>query len=263
MSLHILKIASFYLPAIFLSHAVSANTQNHIMGTWQVVEASINTESQRTLNYQYNDDRLVGREMTITPTSIAANFPGGIHCQVTEFNNESMTLDAWITKTEGTADSASAQSYHLKSPGNEEVTVFTTHCSTGNFSGGDTVGNALIALSQQRMRLNWSDGIILTLFPVKANTAVASFPCAKASSVTEKTICGDRELASYDVSVNRSFNFYRQHAAEVANNDLQQQITQGQKRWLLVRNSCGKDKTCLKATMQNRLETLAHSLDNQ
>lgn len=263
MSQHILKIASFYLPVIFLANTVFANTQNHIMGTWQVSEASINTESQRTLNYQYNDDRLVGREMTITPTSISANFPGGVHCQGAEFNNESMTLDAWLIKTEGTADSASAQSYRLKSPGNEEVTVFTTHCSTGNFSGGDTVGNALIALSQQTMRLNWSDGIILTLFPVKANTTEPSFPCAKASSVTEKTICGDRELASYDVSVNRSFSFYRQHAAGVENSDLQQQITQGQRRWLQVRNSCGKDKACLKDAMQNRLETLAHSMDNQ
>ncbi len=264
MHLSTLKNIGIFIPAIFLSTTVLANTQNEIFGAWQVTQASVNTESQRTLNYQYNDDRLVGREINIAPTLITANFPGGVHCQTPEFKNESMTLDAWITKTEGTADSASAKSYNLKAPGNEMVKVFATRCESGNFSGGDSASNALIALSQKKMRINWSDGVILTLIPVNTNSAaVPSFSCTQASNVTEKEICSDRELASYDVSVNRSFNFFRQQAVEVANKNLQKQIIQGQKSWIQERNTCGKDKTCLKKAMENRLETLAHIMDEQ
>ncbi|PWC10119.1 lysozyme inhibitor LprI family protein [Brenneria corticis] len=265
MALNKLKKSSIFFTAIFLSTTVFADEQNQLFGIWQVTEASINTESQRTLNYQYNDDRLVGREITIAPESISANFPGCVHCPLPDFKSEPMTLDTWVAKTEGDTDGANAKSYNLNSPGNEKVTVFTTRCAAGNFSsGGDASGNALLALSQHKIRLNWSDGIILTLQPVDAKTAPApSFDCAKASNETEKAICGDRELASYDVSVKRSFDFFRQQAGEVGNSGLQQQITQEQKSWLRERNVCGKDKACLKTAMQNRLEALAHIMDGQ
>ncbi|MEE3664818.1 hypothetical protein V2I52_23385 [Brenneria sp. g21c3] len=264
MALNRLKKSSIFFAAVFLSTTVFADAKNQLFGIWQVTEASINTESQRTLNYQYNDDRLVGREITISPKSISANFPGDVHCSSPVFKSEPMTLDTWVAKAEGDADGANAKSYNLNLSGNEKVTVFTTRCAAGNFSGGDAGGNALLALSQQKIRFNWSDGIILTLQPVDAKAAPApSFACAKASNKTEKAICGDRELASYDVSVKRSFDFFRQQAGEVGNSDLQQQITQEQKSWLQERNACGKDKVCLKTAMQNRLEALAHIMDGQ
>jgi len=244
------------------SVSVLADDQSDLMGKWQVIGASVNTESQRTLNYQYNDDRLVGRELTITSQSILSNLPGGSRCQSPSFKQQALTLDSWVIKAVGEADSASAKSYQLGVPGSESITAFSIDCQQGAFSGGDDGDNALIAFSAHKIRLNWSDGIILTLAPAEVNTSPQpSFSCAKASNETENAICSDGELAAYDVSVDRAYNFWRKQAGTVGNSLVQRRLIKTQKAWLHERNSCGEDKTCLKTQMQQRLESLAHVMD--
>jgi len=246
------------------SVSVLADDQSDLMGKWQVIGASVNTESQRTLNYQYNDDRLVGRELTITPQSIFSNLPGSSRCLSPAFKQQALTLDAWVSKAMGEADSVSAESYHLDAPGSESVTVFSINCQNGTFSGEGDADNVLIAFSADKIRLNWIDGTILTLIPADANTLPQpSFSCAKASNETENAICGDGELASYDVSVARAFNFWRKQAVAVGNSVVQHRILKTQRAWLHERNSCGEDKTCLRTQMQQRLESLAHAMDEQ
>ncbi|MFZ4835055.1 lysozyme inhibitor LprI family protein [Rouxiella sp. Mn2063] len=246
------------------SVSVLAEDQTDLMGKWQVVGASINTESQRTLNYQYNDDRLVGRELTITPQSILSNLPGSNHCQSPSFQQQELTLDSWVKKAVGEAESADAKSYNLGSPGNDSVTVFNINCQNGTFSGEGDADNVLIALSRHKIRLNWSDGTILILIPADTNTLPQpSFSCAKANNDTENAICNDAELAAYDVSVDRAFNFWRKQAVAAGNSVVQHRILKTQRAWLHERNSCGEDKTCLRTQMQQRLESLAHAMDEQ
>jgi len=246
------------------SVSVLADDQSDLMGKWQVIEASVNNESQRTLNYQYNDDRLVGRELTITPQSILSNLPGGSRCQSPSFKQQALTLDSWVRKTIGEAESASVKSYNLDSPASGNVTVFSVNCQRGSFSGEVEADNVLIAFSTHKIWLNWSDGTILTLAPAEANTLPQpSFSCAKASNETENAICSDGELAAYDVSVDRAYNFWRKQAGTVGNSLIQHRLIKTQKAWLHERNSCGEDKTCLKTQMQRRLESLAHVMDEQ
>ncbi|WP_337661636.1 hypothetical protein [Serratia marcescens] len=54
---------------------VNAPTSSTIDGLWQVTQVNIDNETTRTLNYQLNDPRLLGRVITISTKSIENNLP--------------------------------------------------------------------------------------------------------------------------------------------------------------------------------------------
>ncbi|WP_082022432.1 lysozyme inhibitor LprI family protein [Enterobacter sp. Bisph1] len=248
--------AAFMLPFF----AQASNTP--LQGEWQVEEAFVNTETERTLNYQFNDDRLVGRFLSITAQGISTTLPGGANCQSPTFKESSTTLDAWIAATQSIDEKGAAKAYDLGLEGNAKTQVETVTCATGHFANGSPGGNASLASINQRLLLNWTDGTVLQLKPVDKNSKPQpSFNCVKAASASEKAICGDRELASLDQSVARSYASMRTEAVTVGNKELEKKLQTQQKAWLTQRNSCNADVQCLKKSMNDRLETLAHSLD--
>ena len=91
---------------------------------------------------------------------------------------------------------------------------------------------------------------LLAVFAGSAHAA-ASFPCEKAASATEKTICADPELAQLDDYLARYYRGARE--AVPAATDC---LAADQRRWLTsVRNAC-KDGTCLKNAYLDRLAEL-------
>ena len=74
-----------------------------------------------------------------------------------------------------------------------------------------------------------------------------SFDCAKASTRSERAICGDARLARLDLDLSRAYA-----AAVAANPDIRDQ----QRRWLQVRDSCGQIVGCLASQMQRRIAEL-------
>ncbi len=61
MKTHKIVMLAAAISAATLLPSLARADNSLVNGEWQVKQAFINTESERTLNYQFNDDRLVGR----------------------------------------------------------------------------------------------------------------------------------------------------------------------------------------------------------
>ena len=248
--------------ALLFSASSLAQTVQSPVGSWQVTHVSINNQSQRTLEYQHDDDRLVGRFINVSPTAITADLPGGVNCSSPVFTQNNQTLDTWITQVFGEADDANAKNYRLGISGTEKATITAIQCKAGQITSGDSDRNVDIVFVGNKVLLNWTDGSLLTLKPIDQNTQpIASFNCDKAVTDTEKVICRNRSLASLDASVSRSYSGYRKEALRLNNRDLESKLVTQQKEWLKKRNVCVNDTDCLQKSMQERLESLSHSLD--
>ena len=83
-----------------------------------------------------------------------------------------------------------------------------------------------------------------------------SFNCDKATTVVEKLICADEDLAQLDVELNQ---VYREVLEQV---EEPQKLKEEQLQWLKSRNRC-EDRQCVQLQYVQRLDQLRRSLTNQ
>ena len=233
-----------------------------LQGDWQVANVFINTETERTLNYQYNDDRLVGRFMSVNTQEITTTLPGGAKCISPIIKENQLTLDKWVSNTQSLPETGGAKAYELGIAGKAKALFENINCAKGYFANGDPGGNASFVIVEEKLLLNWTDGTIVLLKPFNKNIKPqASFDCANAGSASEKAICANHELAALDISVARSYQYYQKEAVNLGKKEFKNQLKSQQKAWLSQRNSCHANTQCLKNSMNDRLEILAHTLD--
>ncbi len=237
---------------------VNASTSSTIDGLWQVTQVNIDNETTRTLNYQLNDPRLLGRVINISTKSIENNLPEKDVCTAPTLSIERSTLNQFIGKSMGGDKSISAKNYALKENGQAEVSLFKIACHSGSFGPSDNgVGSSFAALNPQKMLVNWYDGSLLQLERLpKAPKPAASFDCAKSKSIVEKTICSDFNLSAYDKSVSQAWLLAKKQATDAGDKKLAASLNSTQKSWLLQRDKCRDDKDCLADTMQKRIDEL-------
>ena len=101
---------------------------------------------------------------------------------------------------------------------------------------------SLFPIGKGTWALSLIDDFLLILKPVSGRVT-ASFNCAKATSQTERTICSDPVLAGWDRSVER--------ALIESSGDPEEQ-----RAWLVERDKCGADRSCLRNTMALRVTNL-------
>ena len=89
----------------------------------------------------------------------------------------------------------------------------------------------------------------LALFALESASA-ASFPCAKATTAVEKSICADRTVSELDEHLGRYYSAARAELGEA-----KACLAKDQKSWLQTRNAC-KDAKCLKRVYLARLAEL-------
>ena len=93
--------------------------------------------------------------------------------------------------------------------------------------------------------------LVLALFGGASMVEAASFPCEKARSRIEKTLCADPELSQLDNDLDRYYQ-----AARMDLRGSEECLKADQKHWLkAVRDVCA-DKACLKAAYLDRLSEL-------
>jgi uncharacterized protein YecT (DUF1311 family) len=110
--------------------------------------------------------------------------------------------------------------------------------------GADWTGATLFPVGGSRWALSLIKDHLLILEPATGPIR-ASFNCAKANTVAEQTICGDRLLAGWDRSVAAA---YQDGGGDKAD----------QRAWLAERDKCGADKACLHDSMSLRTLNLLH-----
>ncbi|QKJ85687.1 hypothetical protein PMPD1_0715 [Paramixta manurensis] len=227
---------------------------------WQVSHVNVNTESERTLNYQYDDNKLVGRLIEFSSKSITSTLPEKSDCQQPTYQRQKTTLNQLISSSMSGDDSANAKNYDLGVDGNHQINSFKILCQSGSFGRDMTEANAWVAMPEAgKIFINWYDGTILTLTRLTAESNVSpSFDCHKAASQTEKTICQSNDLASWDVSVAKAYKSKLTDYKKInpTDKDGLVKISHEQKAWLTIRNKCGTDTTCLKKTLMQRVDEL-------
>lgn len=88
-----------------------------------------------------------------------------------------------------------------------------------------------------------------SLLPVAA--LAAGFDCAKSSTTTEKAICSDTQLSSYDEILAATFK------KSIVQSMNPEQMKSDQRQWLKTRrNACGADVACLKTAYNERIAEL-------
>ena len=82
--------------------------------------------------------------------------------------------------------------------------------------------------------------------------AAASFPCAKAETPDEKTICDTRSLNDLDVEMAVRFDILK----DLLPMGNRTKMQEDQEAWLKDRRACGTDVACLTAAYEGRLKIL-------
>ena len=102
-----------------------------------------------------------------------------------------------------------------------------------------------------RTRLAALIGLALCSATAAAAAERPSFDCRKATTPSEKTICGHGRLARLDREIARAYRALRDDP------DLAEPLGEEQVAFLARRDSCGSDAACLAREMENRRSALA------
>lgn len=91
----------------------------------------------------------------------------------------------------------------------------------------------------------------------------ASFPCAKASTPTEKAICADQGLSKLDERLSAA---YREGIKQLSGGSPEETkplsaVKADQRAWLSERNACGADSACLRTAYERRVAVLTFNPD--
>jgi len=256
------------LPAY--SHAESKNAgtalPSALIGAWQVSEVHVDSGTSRTLHVQYNDPALKGRLLTISPQKMVSNISYGDVCTDATLISKKMTAAALIKHSMGwrmiSPEVPTTKDYKLPLSGKDPVEVLSVNCKDGLWGrelgqNGGIMGAWIIVLPTGRLAMRWYDESILVLSRVSADAKPKpSFNCSKATTPTEKAICGSIELASFDLSVAESYKKNIRGFTEGKDPSAVKRVKASQKTWLKKRDACGANAACLKKTMEEQLEVL-------
>ena len=80
-----------------------------------------------------------------------------------------------------------------------------------------------------------------------------SFPCSKATTTTERTICAVPRLAAMDEALASA---YRSAGASNIGAGAARALREDQRKWLRGRDACGADVACLEASYRARADDI-------
>lgn len=237
-----------------------------LTGMWQVTAVHIDSGTSRTLNYQQNDRRLVGRIFWISPEKITVNTPEMDGCEAPRVSMQIHKLDRLIQESMAGRSPApeqpTAADYGLSRSKNGAPEVFTFQCknrlwgaSLGREDGIQGVWG--LKLDEKRLAIRWYDETILELSGIPPNTRPkASYDCHLTRSPAEKAICSSVALALLDVSIADAYTAALDRFSKEPDLPQRQALKVEQRSWLLQRNKCGSDAGCLQQAMSTRLDAL-------
>jgi uncharacterized protein len=91
--------------------------------------------------------------------------------------------------------------------------------------------------------------------PALSTAEAASFNCGRATTPTERAICGNRALEDRDVEMATIFGLIRPVFAMGARGAFLDQ----QNAWIAQRNRCGSDASCIRRRYDERIAVLRQS----
>ncbi|WP_017347167.1 lysozyme inhibitor LprI family protein [Pantoea sp. A4] len=226
---------------------------------WQVTSVHVNQDSERTAHYGPNDPRLKGRFFSLSNEKIDSDLPGLTNCTQPTVQIKKSSLDNWISSATGSESAVTSKSYRLLENGSSEIKNITLVCKSGSFNGGSsgTNENATLAyVTDKKIYINWGDFTVLELAPVSKNEIKPSFNCSRAVQQSEKAICSNYKLASFDESLAQLWKIESAEARDINDPDIIQKLKTTQMQWVKQSNLCGDDAGCLANSMNKRMDEI-------
>lgn len=258
------------------------------LGTWQVTKVYWDQggiQPWASNENIYNTHKFLGRVFSFTPQRLVTNAPAFSRKDEPCDDPKIITIRTTAIKLISTSivgrgyhpNGLSPKDFHLPLSNNTPVEVLSLHCKHGvlaEYLGGPRDINEaeypykgingawLIVLSQKQLALRWHDDVILILERPPENVKpVASFDCAKATTVVEKTICSSAPLAAYDQSVAQTYKFAMEYYKTKKNTTAQiVALKDTQKQWLVQRDTCGSNVACLEKSMGSRINKMDYEV---
>ncbi|MDH2912902.1 lysozyme inhibitor LprI family protein [Kosakonia sp. HypNH10] len=248
-----------------LTTVAQAGVPETLKGDWRVVSGEPDNLATVVVNTKVDDPRYVGRVINFSNNAVTGELDGAVNCQQPAYTSASpMTLNEAIAKTSGMRNFAPktpvAKDFGLKASGDEKITPILLKCQKGYLGpNGVSMDNWVALLSKDTLVMNWDDNSYFVLNRVKPGEKVSpGFSCSGNLNATEKTICSDNELASWDRSVSEAFRvrLLQQKETDPSDTKTLADIKSAQRTWLGKRNQCKSDANCLKKSMKERVEAL-------
>ncbi|ADP10154.1 hypothetical protein EJP617_04730 [Erwinia sp. Ejp617] len=264
MKLNFILLLINGLFSMFPAYAHNDSSLN-LKGDWEVKNVYVSTNISRRPDLIPEDPNLVGRTVNFKDSLIKG---GGViqGCQFPTFTKKSpLLLDSLVALTAGEEpNDKAAKEYDLPLAGNTKVTPYLISCKSG-FLGprGQEIGNWLIKYDDDKILTNWFNQTYLLLEKLPAKvTPTPSFDCKKATSKTEKAICSDYELSSWDRSVTLAYSISEQYIKGIGINVKKEleALKLSQRNWLKGRDSCGDNTQCISDKMQSRVSVLVEAV---
>lgn len=240
----------------------SSASAHYLNGEWRVISVRLDNLASTLTGITVNDPHYVGRKVIFNNGSVSGNLDETVNCNSAQFNvQQAVSLDKLLTLTSGTRhtepQNPKADDYGFKAQNLSPVLIT---CKEGKFGPkGESIGN-WVALDQDNMLItNWYDNSYLVMKRIdKAEKIAPSFNCKAALNRTEKAICNNNELASWDNSVNQAYKtlILQQQKVMPDDKDILNEIKVGQSTWLKKRNQCQDDTACLEKSMKERVDAI-------
>lgn len=244
-------------------------------GMWQVTKVYVDTgESRRNIarDDKFNDYIYQGRTLSVSPRNMAINTPVDDPCSMPGFYTKPTTVKALIDNSISTrlpgGTAPPVEDMKLPVLAGDKIDVHYLMCEGKHASKNrgsvveENLSNAVwfIVMSEHALLMSWQEETILLLEPVTGSTKpIASYNCAKAGTVVEKTICGSVGLAAYDKSVSETYKKIRAYYRSKSNTGKYlKELKKNQMEWLKKRNSCGNDEKCLEKSMAKRISNMEY-----
>jgi uncharacterized protein YecT (DUF1311 family) len=241
------------LAAILMVSPVTARTAE-LTGTWEVVAVHPNTEMTMTSQVAVNDYNYVGRSITFAPAAIASNLEF-MACKQARFASVTSDFASVMKKVmDGTTESLwlSAKNYAAL-PVASTAAAKVTWATCG---AHDT--RPFMALPDGRLlTVEFSPPAIFLLKRRAPNQLPQpSFACAKATSLTEKTICSSADLSALDRMLMAAYKNRLSDLRDTSTPASIDALRADQRKWIATRNACGPKTDCLQKNLSDRIQAM-------
>jgi uncharacterized protein YecT (DUF1311 family) len=237
----------------------NAAAPDELIGTWDVEQVLVDGQDQIHWGYRPNDPQFLGRELVIDRTMVRFN-GARLQCRQSRWVAHQTTWGNLIgggfprSPDGGRKARPEPSDFELTVPSSTPVAAYLV-CRQSERQEAKFVSGTWLAKkdsSTLALRIDSSALLVLSRRPADAQPS-PPFSCKRASSPSEKAICGSFALASWDRSVHIGFQ-----KAPDRGSDTAEQTRKEQKAWLSKRNACAADTACLAQEMFARVQSLAH-----
>lgn len=250
-----LRLLASSIGCFALMQAVAATAPTTVQGRWEVVQVAVDHRDQAHWQYFRDDPRLLGRQLVVDDAGIRLD-DGSRTCDAPAFT--ALPVD----KMQHFIGDRFPRPESFDTPAQPTLADFGIQLADAAVSpvevrctpDGSPWNNAwMVTPSADRLLTNYDgSGYVLVLRKVESQEPIrASFPCAKAHSAAERTICASATLAGYDRSVAAAYRFALPRAGDDATT-----LRQSQRQWIGSRDACGTDVHCLGESMRDRIDEL-------